>query len=448
MAGHPRAAALGHAAGRRDRARDAVRPAPPLTAAELGVDPVLYRRAVGGAHELRDRYCFLDLAAQSGGSRTSWPARADGRERASRSRTRSSSPLTTVLDLLSTDEQRRTRIAWLYYVEGLTQAEIADRLGVSRVKVVRDLQIGRADRAWSRSRSTAAWPPASRWSAGWSAASALKEAVVVPTPHDPAHLPATLGIALGSWLSDRLRAGQTVGVGWGRTLHWSVRALRRRDLPGLTVVALLGGIGRGSEINMYETASRVAETLGAQCYYLAAPAFAARPPCATCCWPRRACATCSTAPAAPTSRWSASARSAPAPPTAASACSATRRPPSSTAARRRRRPALHLPRRRRPPGRPSPQRLLGRPPRPRPATATRRRPGLGRAGEGAGDPRRAGRRLRQPPDHRRAHRRSADDLGVKSLPMRAFCATIWALAQPGAARCRSLPRPPSPKPPA
>ena len=38
----------------------------PLTAAELGMDPALYRRAVGGAHELRDRYCFLDLAAQSG----------------------------------------------------------------------------------------------------------------------------------------------------------------------------------------------------------------------------------------------------------------------------------------------------------------------------------------------------------------------------------------------
>jgi len=38
----------------------------PLTAAALGVDPVLYRRAVGGAYELRDRYCFLDLAAQSG----------------------------------------------------------------------------------------------------------------------------------------------------------------------------------------------------------------------------------------------------------------------------------------------------------------------------------------------------------------------------------------------
>lgn len=38
----------------------------PLTAAELGVEPAFYRRAVGHAHELRDRYGFLDLAAQAG----------------------------------------------------------------------------------------------------------------------------------------------------------------------------------------------------------------------------------------------------------------------------------------------------------------------------------------------------------------------------------------------
>jgi glycerol-1-phosphate dehydrogenase [NAD(P)+] len=37
-----------------------------LHAEEIGVDPAFYRRAVGHAHELRDRYGFLDLAAQSG----------------------------------------------------------------------------------------------------------------------------------------------------------------------------------------------------------------------------------------------------------------------------------------------------------------------------------------------------------------------------------------------
>ena len=183
------------------------------------------------------------------------------------------SPLAVVLDVLAADEQRRTRIAWLYYVEGLTQAEIAEKLAISRVKVVRDLQIGRQTglvqiQINGRLASCVALERALE------RRFALRQAVVVPTPQDSLHLPATLGVALGSWLSDRLAAGQTLGVGWGRTLHWSVRALRRRDLPRLTVVSLLGGIGRGSEINMYETASRVAEALGAQCFYLAAPAFA------------------------------------------------------------------------------------------------------------------------------------------------------------------------------
>jgi glycerol-1-phosphate dehydrogenase [NAD(P)+] len=38
----------------------------PMRAETLGIDPGLYRRAVGHAHEIRDRYGFLDLAAQAG----------------------------------------------------------------------------------------------------------------------------------------------------------------------------------------------------------------------------------------------------------------------------------------------------------------------------------------------------------------------------------------------
>jgi DNA-binding transcriptional regulator LsrR (DeoR family) len=53
--------------------------------------------------------------------------------------------------------------------------------------------------------------------------------------------------------------------------------MSRRTVEGLTVVSLLGGLGRGSEINTYETASRLADVAGAQCYYLAAPTFASSP---------------------------------------------------------------------------------------------------------------------------------------------------------------------------
>lgn len=35
--------------------------------------------------------------------------------------------------------RNRLRIAWMYYVEGLTQNEIADKLGIGRVTVVRNI---------------------------------------------------------------------------------------------------------------------------------------------------------------------------------------------------------------------------------------------------------------------------------------------------------------------
>ncbi|HWL68420.1 MAG TPA: sn-glycerol-1-phosphate dehydrogenase [Geminicoccus sp.] len=51
-----------------ERMEDAIaRAGMPRTAAEIGIDPAFYRQAVRHALEIRDRYGFLDLAAQAGG---------------------------------------------------------------------------------------------------------------------------------------------------------------------------------------------------------------------------------------------------------------------------------------------------------------------------------------------------------------------------------------------
>ncbi len=183
------------------------------------------------------------------------------------------SPLGIALDIIDDEEQRRTRIAWLYYIEGRTQAEIGHLLGISRARVVRDLQLAR-ETGLVQIRINGRLAPCVARERQLTRTYGLVDCLVLPTPLDREHLPATLGMALGHWLSDHMRPGQTLGIGWGRTLYWSVRALRRQKIEGLTVVSLLGGVGRGLEINTYETASRLAEKLGAQCYYLAAPTFA------------------------------------------------------------------------------------------------------------------------------------------------------------------------------
>jgi DNA-binding transcriptional regulator LsrR (DeoR family) len=62
-------------------------------------------------------------------------------------------------------------------------------------------------------------------------------------------------------------------VGWGRTLRLSLNSIERRPIPGLKVVSLMGGLTRGSVMNSYEAALRLADLFGAECFYIAGPAF-------------------------------------------------------------------------------------------------------------------------------------------------------------------------------
>ncbi len=101
----------------------------------------------------------------------------------------------------------------------------------------------------------------------------LQDATVVPTPPHQDLIPQVIATAAGAALSERLKDGMSVGVGWGRTLRLSIQSVPRRAMEHLSVVSLLGGLTRGSAMNPHETASHLADLLGAQCYYVAAPAL-------------------------------------------------------------------------------------------------------------------------------------------------------------------------------
>ena len=106
----------------------------------------------------------------------------------------------------------------------------------------------------------------------------LDEAAVVPDVPDYAERQRVVGEAAGAML-DRLlqdgrsKAGQSVGVGWGRTLRASLHRVRPRAHAESWVVSLMGGLTRGSGANTFEVSTRLAETLGAECWYLAAPIY-------------------------------------------------------------------------------------------------------------------------------------------------------------------------------
>lgn len=176
------------------------------------------------------------------------------------------------------DTQTEVRAAWLYFIEGLTQAEIARRLGTTRVRINRMLVDARRNGLVgitlnSELASSVALEQELIRDFG------LKSAVVVPTPADETQLPMILGRAAAGFVSHHLENNKVrgFGIGWGSTLREMVRHIRSGRYPELCVNSMMGGLTRGLEINTFDIVSELARRLNSQCQYLAAPIYAGSP---------------------------------------------------------------------------------------------------------------------------------------------------------------------------
>ncbi|MCB1497350.1 MAG: sugar-binding transcriptional regulator [Bauldia sp.] len=173
--------------------------------------------------------------------------------------------------VVSEDNDLRIRAAWLYHSQGLTQKEVAERLGVSRGTVIRLLNEAaeRGDvQIWINESESACVALASQLEQVFD----LDEAIVVPGASGDAAA-RSVGIALGQFLSQVVTEDMTVGVGWGRTLTASLTSLRPARRSGVKIVSLLGGMVEARDSNPLEFSWRMATRFGADCYLFVAPAF-------------------------------------------------------------------------------------------------------------------------------------------------------------------------------
>ena len=172
--------------------------------------------------------------------------------------------------------RNRMRIAWMYYVEGLTQNEIADRLGIGRGTVVRNINEAikqREVKIWIEGDVSECF----ELEAQLKQVFGFKEAIVVPEPLSPENLTKSIGVAAGMFVSDTLRDNMTVGVGWGVTLYESLQTLAPRVLENVQVISLLGGIVQARKFNPAEFAWQFARIMAADCYLFQAPAVVDSP---------------------------------------------------------------------------------------------------------------------------------------------------------------------------
>jgi DNA-binding transcriptional regulator LsrR (DeoR family) len=96
---------------------------------------------------------------------------------------------------------------------------------------------------------------------------------VAPLSSDDADPTSAIGAATGQYVSEFVRPGMTLGVGWGRTLQDSLPFVDQRHVPGLSVVSLLGGVSAVHRYNPAEFAWQFSRLFNADCYLIAAPAL-------------------------------------------------------------------------------------------------------------------------------------------------------------------------------
>jgi len=174
-----------------------------------------------------------------------------------------------------TERQMHIRAAWLYFMEGMTQADIADLLGTTRLRINRILSEARTNGLVSITInssmvSTVALERELIRDFG------LKDAMIIPSPADGSMTQNLLGKAAALFVSQYLSRNKInrLGIGWGGTLGEMVNQFPVANYPDMTVISIMGGLTHGAEFNTFNIVSDIAKRLGARCEYLAAPIYA------------------------------------------------------------------------------------------------------------------------------------------------------------------------------
>jgi DNA-binding transcriptional regulator LsrR (DeoR family) len=176
-----------------------------------------------------------------------------------------------------TDQEKSLaiRAVWLHYAGGLTQAAVAQRLGIPSVKAHRLIARAVADGVVKVSIDGDIIECidledrlAARYGLGFCEVSPDLGESGIPLR--------SLGQAGAGFLRRELerREHPVIGLGHGRTLAAAVQQLPRLEIPGVRFVSLLGGLTRNYAANPWDVMHRLAERTSTQAYVMPVPFFA------------------------------------------------------------------------------------------------------------------------------------------------------------------------------
>lgn len=155
------------------------------------------------------------------------------------------------------------KAAWYYYIDGMTQQSISEKLGLSRVKVIRLLETARQTGIIQFKIRTAPGMNIAleesltkKWG--------LEKAIVIPTPQNPSELNESIAIAAANYIADHLTNHAFINMGYGDTSSRMLNHLAAIAKNTFSVVSLTGGVS-------YYLPNTVSSIFNAQLHLFPAP---------------------------------------------------------------------------------------------------------------------------------------------------------------------------------
>lgn len=166
-----------------------------------------------------------------------------------------------------------SKVARLYYIEGLTQQKIADKLSISRTKVSRYLNTARKEKV-VEIRINSQAEDYSELEYKIEKKFEIKECSVVPSFEKREEVLKMMADPLNNLLERNLVNGSYLGIGWGSSLKEVSDYINVNGKTDIKIVPIIGGLGKiGTGIHTNSVAKNIADRLGSISYMIHSPAI-------------------------------------------------------------------------------------------------------------------------------------------------------------------------------
>ena len=164
------------------------------------------------------------------------------------------------------------KIASLYYLEGLTQQSIANKLKISRTKVSRYLTRARSERIAeikinypAKDFSSLEYQIEKKYR--------ISECIIANTLESSGATIEAMSGSLNNLMSRILKDGDHIGIGWGRSLREISKYINVMEKSDIKVVPMIGGLGKtGTGVHTNSVAKNIADRMNGISYMIHSPA--------------------------------------------------------------------------------------------------------------------------------------------------------------------------------